>query len=54
MSIATASFSESGQRKTSYHQLRTTIAQVNDKKELTGRTDLNVAVSNHCGRLQMS
>lgn len=35
----------------SYHQLRTTIAQVNGKKELTGRTDLDVAVSNHCGRL---
>ena len=35
----------------SYHQLRTTIAQVNGKKELIGRTDLDVAVSNHCGRL---
>jgi TnpA family transposase len=35
----------------SYHQLRSTIAQVNGKKELTGRTDLDVAVSKHCGRL---
>ena len=35
----------------SYHQLRSTISQVNGKKELTGRTDLDVAVSNHCGRL---
>ena len=35
----------------SYHQLRSTIAQVNGKKELTGRTDLDVAVSNHCARL---
>ena len=35
----------------SYHQLRSTIAQVNGKKELTGRNDLDVAVSNHCGRL---
>jgi TnpA family transposase len=35
----------------SYHQLRSTIAQVNGKKQLTGRTDLDVAVSNHCGRL---
>ena len=35
----------------SYHQLRATIAQVNGKKELTGRTDLDVAISNHCGRL---
>ena len=35
----------------SYHQLRSTIAQVNGKKELTGHTDLDVAVSNQCGRL---
>ena len=35
----------------SYHQLRSTIAQVNGKKELTGRTDLDVAISNQCGRL---
>jgi TnpA family transposase len=35
----------------SYHQLRATIAQVNGKKELTGRTDLEVDISNHCGRL---
>lgn len=35
----------------SYHQLRSTIAQVNGKKELNGRTDLDVAISNHCGRL---
>jgi len=35
----------------SYHQLRATIAQVNGKKELTGRTDLEVGISNHCGRL---
>lgn len=35
----------------SYHQLRSTIAQVNGKKELTGRTDLDVDISNQCGRL---
>jgi TnpA family transposase len=35
----------------SYHQLRSTIAQVNGKKELIGRTDLDVAISNQCGRL---
>jgi TnpA family transposase len=35
----------------SYHQLRSTIAQVNGKKELTGRTDLGVDISNQCGRL---
>lgn len=35
----------------SYHQLRATIAQVHGKKELTGRTDLDISISNHCGRL---
>jgi TnpA family transposase len=35
----------------SYHQLRSTIAQVNGKKELTGRTDLDVDICNQCGRL---
>ncbi len=35
----------------SYHQLRAAIAQVNGKKALTGRTDLEMAISNHCGRL---
>ena len=35
----------------SYHQLRSTIAQVNGKKEPTGRTDLEVDISNQCGRL---
>ena len=31
--------------------MRTTLAEVNGKKELIGRTDLDVAVSNYCGRL---
>jgi TnpA family transposase len=35
----------------SYHQLRSAIAQVNGKKQLIGRTDLDVAISNQCGRL---
>jgi TnpA family transposase len=35
----------------SYHQLRSTIAKVNGKKELTGQTDLDIAISNQCGRL---
>ena len=35
----------------SYHQLRSAIAKVNGRKELTGRTDFEVAVSNQCGRL---
>lgn len=35
----------------SYHQLRSVIAQVGGKKELTGRTDLDLEISNQCGRL---
>src|SRR3712207_2261980 len=34
-----------------YHQLRAAIAQVSGKKQLSGRTDLDVAISNQCGRL---
>jgi len=35
----------------SYHQLRSTIAQVSGKKELTGRTDIEIEISNQCARL---
>jgi TnpA family transposase len=35
----------------SYHQLRSAIAQVGGKKELTGRTDSELEISNQCGRL---
>jgi TnpA family transposase len=35
----------------SYHQLRSAIAQVGGKKELTGRTDIELEISNQCGRL---
>lgn len=35
----------------SYHQLRSFISQVSGKKQLIGRTDLDVAISNQCGRL---
>jgi TnpA family transposase len=35
----------------SYHQLRSAIAKVGGKKELTGRTDLEIEVSHQCGRL---
>jgi hypothetical protein len=35
----------------SYHQLRSTIAQVGGKKELTGRTDIEIEISNQCARL---
>jgi TnpA family transposase len=35
----------------SYHQLRSTIAQVGGKKELTGRTDIETEISNQCARL---
>ena len=38
-------------RLESYHQLRAAIAQVGGKKELTGRTDLEIEISNECGRL---
>ena len=35
----------------SYHQLRSIIAQVGGKKELTGRTDIEIEISNQCARL---
>ena len=35
----------------SYHQLRSAIAQVGGKKELTGYTDLEIEISNQCARL---
>jgi TnpA family transposase len=34
-----------------YHQLRSFITQLSGKKQLIGRTDLDVAISNQCGRL---
>lgn len=38
-------------RVESYHQLRSAIAQVGGKKELTGCTDLEIEISNQCARL---
>ena len=38
-------------RLEAYHQLRSAIAQVGGRKQLTGRTDLDVAISNQCARL---
>jgi hypothetical protein len=35
----------------SYHQLCSAIAQVGGKKELTGRTDIQIEISNQCARL---
>jgi TnpA family transposase len=35
----------------SYHQLRSAIAQVGGKKELVGKTDIEVEISNQCARL---
>ena len=35
----------------SYHQLRSFCAQISGKKQLIGKTDLDVAISNQCGRL---
>lgn len=37
-------------RVESYHQLRGAIAQAYGKKQLTGRTDIALEVSNQCGR----
>jgi TnpA family transposase len=34
-----------------YHQLRSFTAQVSGRKHLIGKTDLDVAISNQCGRL---
>ncbi|MGK5090522.1 Tn3 family transposase [Deltaproteobacteria bacterium TL4] len=34
-----------------YHQLRSFVTQVSGKKQLIGKTDLDVAISNQCGRL---
>ena len=38
-------------RVESYHQLRAAIAQAYGKKELAGRTDIAIEISNQCGRL---
>ena len=35
----------------SYHQLRSAIAQVGGKKEMTGRTDIEIEITNQCARL---
>ncbi|ECJ2623252.1 Tn3 family transposase [Salmonella enterica] len=38
----------------SWHQLRSAIAQVGGQKELTGQNDLELEISNQCGRLLSS
>ena len=38
-------------RLESYHQLRSCIAQAYGKKQLTGKTDIALEISNQCGRL---
>lgn len=35
----------------SYHQLRSAVAKVGGKKELTGKNDIETGISNQCGRL---
>ena len=35
----------------SYHQLRAAISQVNGKKQLSGKTDIDVEIASQCGRL---
>jgi len=42
---------KSQNRVEGYHQLRAAIAQVGGRKELTGRTDIAIEISNQCGRL---
>ena len=38
-------------RVESYHYERAAIAQVGGRKQLTGRTDIAIEISNQCGRL---
>lgn len=38
-------------RLESYHQLRAAISEVNGRKQLSGKTDIEVDISNQCGRL---
>jgi TnpA family transposase len=42
---------QSQNRIESWHQLRSAIAQVGGKKELTGQNDIELEISNQCGRL---
>jgi TnpA family transposase len=42
---------KSQNRIESYHQLRAAIAKVGGKKELYGKTDIDINISNQCGRL---
>ncbi|WP_258878797.1 transposase [Paraburkholderia sp. BL6669N2] len=48
---AAAQFHRSQNRIEAYNQLRSFIAQVSGRKHLIGKTDLDVAISNECGRL---
>jgi len=34
-----------------YHQLRAAISKVTGKKQLYGKTDIDIEISNQCGRL---
>ncbi|WP_341794085.1 Tn3 family transposase [Rickettsia endosymbiont of Ceutorhynchus obstrictus] len=42
---------KSQNRIESYHQLRTAISKVGGKKQLYGKTDIDIEISNQCGRL---
>ena len=42
---------KSQNRIESYHQLRAAIAKVGGKKQLYGKTDIDVEISNQCNRL---
>ena len=42
---------KSQNRIESYHQLRAAISKVGGKKQLYGKTDIDIEISNQCGRL---
>jgi hypothetical protein len=42
---------KSQNRIESYHQLRAAIAKVGGKKQLYGKTEIDVEIANQCGRL---
>ena len=42
---------KSQNRIESYHQLRAAIAKVGGKKQLYGKTEIDIEIANQCGRL---
>ncbi len=50
-SLLQSNVHRSQNRTESYHQLCPAIAQMGGNKELTGRTDIQIEISNECARL---